>query len=157
MDVDNEYIKFMYNASYGGFSFSKKAMAMYHEATGNHSIVSRKDEIMINIVEQLKNKANGPHAKIKIVNVPIKFENCIVCDEHDGYETVSVDYSLYKLTKIRGIINQQDVSDSDKLNTIKGILEESFTNESCDQQSQHALTDESSSSDTERDECLLAT
>ena len=99
MDVDNECIKFMYNASYGGFSFSKKAMAMYHEATGNHSIVSRKDEVMINIVEQLKNKANGPHAKIKIVNVPIKFENCIVCDEHDGYETVSVDYSLYKLTK----------------------------------------------------------
>lgn len=106
--------KIVINCDFGGFSLSDKAMQRYCEiACIDYEIVTtnygstlfykaghandndfyideyqfdRDDKILVHVVEQLKEEANGIHANLKVVEIPDDVEWFI--DEYDGRECV---------------------------------------------------------------------
>ena len=84
-------MKIVINTCYGGFRLSKSAENMLKELKKDPDIeqydVERNDLILIQIVEELKEKANGNYASLKIVEIPDDVEWII--QEYDGQEVVA--------------------------------------------------------------------
>jgi len=125
----------IYNAAYGGFSFSFKAIRMYNaESTTNklttkYSPIDRTDEIMAAIVQELNVEASGEHSRLKVIQIPEKYRNCVRISEYDGMESVSVDFAKYRLDRIAAIIQeaseaQFELSSRELAERIKAILTE---------------------------------
>jgi hypothetical protein len=79
------------NRSYGGFSLSREAISMYKKLKQikTHSKIyfnDRTDPILIQVIKELKEKANGKCAELKIVDIPDDVEWVIESD--DEFETV---------------------------------------------------------------------
>lgn len=86
-------MKIVYNACYGGFSLSDKAIARYWEIKATpiperwyNRNIKRDDPILVQVVEELKDEANGDFANLQIKDVPSGIKWRI--DEYDGYEDV---------------------------------------------------------------------
>jgi len=103
------------NTCYGGFGLSTEAILLYLELAGiayirspqqdrdtqnrlgdrilidnidfNSHDIDRDDPALINVIRQLGSKANGEHAKLKVVEVPPDVDWFI--DEYDGKEWVA--------------------------------------------------------------------
>jgi hypothetical protein len=84
-------MKVVINRCYGGFGLSKKAEAKYLALTGKEEIweyeLERNDPVLIQIVEELGDTANGKYAELKIVEIPDDVEWTI--QEYDGIEWVA--------------------------------------------------------------------
>jgi len=85
--------KIVYNACYGGFGLSDEAEIRYRELTDNINNedfdvydIDRADPILVQVVEELGDGANGYHARLYITEVPAGTKYRI--DEYDGLETV---------------------------------------------------------------------
>ena len=67
-------MKIVINTRYGGFGLSKEALALFNERTGTvitYDIeIKRNDPILVEIVEQLGESANGRLAELKVVEIP---------------------------------------------------------------------------------------
>ena len=81
--------KVVYSACYGGFGLSEEACALYRSKTGAGSMpnryeLSRHDPALVEVVEELGEKANTRYSDLKIaeVNGPYRI------DEYDGFESV---------------------------------------------------------------------
>lgn len=84
-------MKVVYNACYGGFGLSKKAIDRYLELTGPidkfyDRDIPRDDQRLIQVVEELGQAANGTFALLSIREVSSGTRWRI--DEYDGYEQV---------------------------------------------------------------------
>lgn len=85
--------KIVINACYGGFGLSDAACDMYVMRAGitrddfHHSDLERDDPILVKIVEELGEAADGRCASLTIVEIPddVKWEIC----EYDGSEWVA--------------------------------------------------------------------
>jgi hypothetical protein len=124
------------NGAYGGFDISKEAVAKYNEKLKEinpehrdlragdyrlHAYEHRMNPILINIVKELGDKANGKFCKIYIETFNSELKNYIRIHEYDGQESIYADISLYRNDKIKEIINSE-ISDSDKIIKIKELL-----------------------------------
>lgn len=106
--------KIVINSDFGGFSLSDKAMERYCEiacidyetvtssygmtlfykaghANDDEFIIDeyqfdRDDKILVHVVEQLKEEANGVHASLKVVEIPDDVKWFV--DEYDGRECI---------------------------------------------------------------------
>jgi len=106
--------KIVINQDFGGFSLSDKAIRRYCEiacidyetVTTKHNITffykaghvedddyiineyefERDDKILVHVVEQLKEEANGKFASLKVVEIPDDVDWFI--DEYDGRECI---------------------------------------------------------------------
>lgn len=107
--------KIVYNACFGGFSLSDEAMKRYGELKGMNLVwvpnerwptsglwyrdgiknddnyvsvydFDRDDPVLVQVVEELGDRANGEHAKLRIANISKGTKYRI--DEYDGNETV---------------------------------------------------------------------
>jgi len=58
------------NTCYGEFGLSKQAEVMYRGLTGHITPRTRDCEHLIEVVQSLGHKANGPYADLKIVKIP---------------------------------------------------------------------------------------
>lgn len=109
-------MKVVYNACYGGFSLSGEAVELARKLSGNpkwgeciligevyedgstnncvdsfHPIgVKRTDKILVEVVEQLKDKANGRYTNLKICEVKDKYR----ISEYDGLESVEEPHTI---------------------------------------------------------------
>ena len=67
-------MKIVINTSHGGFGLSKEALALFNERAGTVLTyvyhIKRNDPILVEIVEQLGEDANGRFAKLKVVEIP---------------------------------------------------------------------------------------
>jgi hypothetical protein len=104
-------MKIVINGCYGGFGISREAVLLGRKISGNpkwggatikgdtyndtgkicdydygYVDVERNDEILIKIVEQLGEKANGNSVELRIVEIPNEIEWEI--DEYDGIESI---------------------------------------------------------------------
>lgn len=95
--------KVVINSTYGGFSLSKEAQDMYCAAKGidpgewhpdycfykdfNDLDLERDDPILVDVVEQLGEGANGNYSSLKIVEIPDDVQWSI--HEYDGAEWVA--------------------------------------------------------------------
>ena len=52
-----------------------------------HDIEDRTDAALVQVVEELGEKASGPHAELKIVEIPDDVK-CWKIEEYDGFESV---------------------------------------------------------------------
>lgn len=91
--------KIAYNACYGGFSLSWKAVLRLQELgqpdaekevkrAYNDDLreISRHDPLLVQVIEELGTAANGGAAKLELRELPTGAEYRI--DEYDGYESV---------------------------------------------------------------------
>ena len=88
--------KVVYNACYGGFSISDEARSLYqqiagseittygHKGDGSYNPVARHDAALVQVVEQLGERANTRWSDLKIAVVDGPYR----IDEYDGSETV---------------------------------------------------------------------
>lgn len=86
-------MKIAVNKCFGGFGLSHAALARYSELAG-HSFdeyssddASRADPILIAVIEELGDAANGEYAILDIVEIPDGIEWTI--EEYDGREWVA--------------------------------------------------------------------
>lgn len=94
--------KVVLNVVYGGFSISNEAVARYAEITGNdrkfvdtygvfdasgeHKDFDRRDPVLIQVVEELKDRSWGLDACLAVFEVPPGAYFRI--HEYDGYESI---------------------------------------------------------------------
>ena len=84
-------MKIVINACYGGFGLSKEALALFNERSGTVATydieIKRNDPILVEIVEQLGEAADGNYAELKVVEIPDDVEWGI--EEYDGDEYIA--------------------------------------------------------------------
>jgi len=84
-------MKIVINACYGGFGLSKEALALFNERAGTvityEREIERNNPILVEIVEQLGEAADGEFAELKVVEIPDDVQWQI--EEYDGNEWVA--------------------------------------------------------------------
>jgi len=84
-------MKIVINTCHGGFGLSKEALAFYNKRAGTaikyDDDIKRNDPILIEIVGQLGEAANGTFAELKVVEIPDDIQWQIA--EYDGDEWVA--------------------------------------------------------------------
>ena len=91
-------MRIVINRCYGGFGLSTAAVARYEELGGPSDVGKRfrqrrADPILVRVVEEMGDAANGPHADLRIVGVPAGTAWRIV--EFDGMEHVAADHRTW--------------------------------------------------------------
>lgn len=85
------------NECFGGFSLSHEGLSLYNakrKASGKkrvqHSldIKDRTDPLLVQVVRELGEKANGRCAKLVIKTIPLDYIGCYEIDEYDGGESL---------------------------------------------------------------------
>jgi hypothetical protein len=88
-------MKIVINREFGGFSLSRAARERYDEITRQNFAdnpeffdddIERTDVALIQLVEEFGKAANGPHADLKIIEIPDGIEWELF--DYDGVETV---------------------------------------------------------------------
>jgi hypothetical protein len=84
-------MKIVINTCYGGFGLSKEALALFNERAGTvityERDIERNNPILVEIVEQLGEAADGEFAELKVVEIPDDVQWQI--EEYDGNEWVA--------------------------------------------------------------------
>ena len=84
-------MKIVINTCYGGFGLSKEALALYNERSRTVVTydfeIKRNDPILVEIVEQLGEAADGCFSALKVVEIPDDVEWGI--EEDDGHEWIA--------------------------------------------------------------------
>ncbi len=86
-------MKIVINTCFGGFSLSQEAMNRYRKEKGATGRISRDDEVLVKIVEELGTKANGFYSELKIVEIPDDVKWCI--EDFDGKEWVAEEHRTW--------------------------------------------------------------
>ena len=112
-------MKVVINKCYGGFGLSHAAIMRYGELKGINLVtdensrfrdvyvdviknenyfseheIERNDSALVQVVEELGEKASGPHAELKVVEIPddVKWK----IDEYDGSEWVAEQHRTWR-------------------------------------------------------------
>lgn len=90
-------MKIVINVRHGGFGLSDEALERYNDLTGKsveyYWDIERDDPALVRVVDEMGQDANGPHAELKIVEVPdgVKWH----IHEYDGMEHVAEDHRTW--------------------------------------------------------------
>ena len=128
----NNKKKVVYNTCYGGFSISEEALKLLNQKSNNRYkktdiyLIQRDDPLLISVVEELGEKANGKCANLKIVDIPEEYINCYEIDEYDGLEKIICDPGKLILQYLSetNIDKLSDVECRQFLNKLKVISQE---------------------------------
>jgi hypothetical protein len=91
--------KIVINRCYGGFSLSDKAEQIYKERKGIndpdwwHGNLDRSDPILVSLIEEFGQSADGRFAELMIVDVPDDVEWQI--EDYDGIEWVAEKHRVW--------------------------------------------------------------
>jgi hypothetical protein len=127
-----ETITILYNGHYGGFGVSDKALELYNlrmkEINSDFTPVKsydlffeRHDPILVDIYNELGKDFGREYSKIKVENIPKKYEKFYVIEEYDGLENVIIDENKYKLDKIKEILKEEN-GYKEKIEEIETLL-----------------------------------
>ena len=93
--------KIVINACFGGFGISDEALDLYKILTGippatdvYYWEISRDDATLVQIVEQLGDRANTRYGELKIIEIPDDIEWHI--HEYDGMEHVAENHRTWQ-------------------------------------------------------------
>jgi hypothetical protein len=133
-------IAIMYNGCHGEFKFSKAALEEYKRRKSkiypprDHSDsdddgddISRTDKLMVEICEELGEKANSRRSLICIERIPRRFKRYYSIEASDGVEHILIDYQTYKLSAIRQIISDETTTSEVKEKLTRAIINERCT------------------------------
>lgn len=113
--VEEEKLAVAINCCYGGFGLSDKAVEELRKRIGDpkierysfeyfHDEYTRHHPVLIEVIKELGDKANGPFAKIEIDYIEEKYKDHYSIKGYDGMEGVSIRYDKYKMDKIKEIL-----------------------------------------------------
>lgn len=136
--TEEETIEVLYNACYGGYTVSDRAIKM-HQQRINFTINDKNDEwfyaerferhdpVFLEIFHELGNDFNaGKYSRIKAEKIPKKYENHYDIYEYDGLERVDILYSKYeadlKSQNIKNIVLHGTMSNDEKIQELKKII-----------------------------------
>ncbi len=111
-----ETIKILINNCYGGYCISNKAFELYNNKMKiinpdfkniEHYEIKRHDPVIVSVFEELGDEFNSTYSKVKIQNIPKKYENSYDIYEYDGLENISIDENKYKIDRIKEIIRDK--------------------------------------------------
>ena len=78
MDCDEETIEVLYNAAYGGYSLSEKAVKMLEERKTIEDFLDaeyyRNTPLILQIFHELGDEFNGEYCEVKSKKIPNKYE-----------------------------------------------------------------------------------
>lgn len=123
----------LYNCTYGGFQFSKRAVEEYNKRKDTsepdldstyHLEFDRTNSLMVQIVSELGDEASSQFAKIKLAHIPSRFEHHFKIEEYDGLESVIILYDKYAVDKIREILSDDKLTSESKVYHCKLIAEQ---------------------------------
>jgi hypothetical protein len=116
INENEERMEVLYNACYGGWGISDKAMELYKLRSVNDNsmgleyecdeLLCRTDPILIQIYNELGDEMNTKWCKIKIKKIPKKYENYYFISEYDGKECVEINFTKYKLDTLYNKITE---------------------------------------------------
>ena len=117
----------LYNACYGGWGISNKAMELYKLKTNNFDnyYPRRNDTILIEIYKELGDEFDEKHSKTLIEKIPKQYENFYYISEYDGLETVKINYTKYELYNLKKNIKEileKNIDNDEKINQLKNII-----------------------------------
>lgn len=104
-------MRVVYNTCYGGFGLSKEGLMLYNDkrkqaglsvAEWDGQIKNRHDPILLDVVDELGEKANGNFSKLKIREIPDEYANCYNIREYDGQESVVCDPCRLVQSRLKG-------------------------------------------------------
>lgn len=84
-------MKIVINICYGGFGLSPKALMILDAELGigrddpHHKALARHDPLLVRVVEQLGDEANGHSASLKVIEIS---DDRYHIEEYDGWEGV---------------------------------------------------------------------
>lgn len=80
-------MKVVINTCFGGFGLSNRAFHEYKNRTGKDPYdAERDDPVLVAIVEELGDEADGDCSKLKVVEIPDDVQYTI--EEYDGIESI---------------------------------------------------------------------
>ena len=120
------------NRCYGGFNLSDKAVEELRKRISDpkiqsYSFQSYNDEyrrhhpVLIEVIKELGEEANGPFSKIEIDYIEEKYKDHYSVKEYDGMECVDIRYHNYQMDKIKEII-KSDIDNDEKVRKITEVL-----------------------------------
>jgi hypothetical protein len=120
MDCDEETIEVLYNAAYGGYNLSEKAMKMFEERKTIEEVryaeYDRDTPLILQIFHELGDEFSGKCCRVKSKKIKKKYENFYNITEYDGKERVEIDYYKYELVST---LLDDTMTDSEKINKLK--------------------------------------
>jgi len=127
---NHEVIEVLYNGCYGGWTLSEKAKELYNirKLKNTEKYLSRRsDPVLIQIYYELGDEFDGKYSKTKIEKIPKKYAFFYDINEYDGLETVTIDYTRYKLVTIQNKIKellQNTNTNDEKINELQLFITE---------------------------------
>lgn len=114
----------MVNRRHGGFSYSDEAMAEYHKIKPGVEMheIERHDEVMVDIVKRMGEKAWGISCKICFETINEVYRDHYRVDGYDGFESVQIEYTRYMIDRIRDIMDNRDFTSEQKVLQIRHVL-----------------------------------
>ena len=118
-------IRILYNACYGGFSISDRAIEEINKRKDTRlrskyaleQIYNRSDPVVLEVFDLLGSKEfSGEHAKIRAHTIDAKYA---VISEYDGLETVDVNMYNYE---IHSVLSSTEITDGEKVKKLKEVF-----------------------------------
>lgn len=128
-DPDGQTCSILYNACYGGFTYSRQALDEYHCRIRDPTMAEREpppwDPIMIQMFREYGSEwMSGEYAKLKLATFPIAYVAHLTLEEYDGNESYRVDYVRYVLDEIRRIVADSQDESAEAIRTLLTVYRE---------------------------------
>ena len=82
----------------------------------------RTNTILIDVIKDLGEYANGSCTSITIVNIPAKYEKFYRVGEYNGFEHITIEYEKYTLHTIKTILQNSQENAEKKISSIESII-----------------------------------
>jgi hypothetical protein len=124
--MEEEYIRVLFNACYGGYSISKEGIEEINKRVEKKyksdyalccGIDNRTNPVVLEVYDLLgSDRFSGKHAKIREQKIKAPYKNFIYIKEYDGLENVLVNTHDYK---IHSILDSKEMTDEEKVKTLR--------------------------------------
>ena len=126
-------ISVMVNECYHGlFGLSDIAIVEYNKRKprgvksldrNSSNNIDRADQLMVQICREMGSIVNRDNkSNIQLKRIPLMFLECYNISEYDGFESVNIDFYKYQIDSIRFILENDAISNDDKINLSKLAL-----------------------------------
>lgn len=121
-------IRVLYNACYGGFSISERAIEEINKRKDTrlrskyalNEVENRSDPVVLEVFDLLGSDGfSGKYAKIRAHTIEAKYLDYTVISEYDGLETVDVNMYNYN---IHSVLSSTEITDEEKVKKLKEIF-----------------------------------
>ena len=137
MEKEEEKKPVLVNKCYGRFGLSDEIYDEYEKKYkkinpnfGNremyetlHDPYIRTNNLLIELVKKYGEKANDIYSKIKIEYIPKKYEKAFYIYEYDGMESIRINYDKYRHQKLKDILYDTNIDDSERVLQMKFFIE----------------------------------